>query len=270
MSATFAAMKPALPLSVAIITLNEAERLPRCLASVQGLAAEIVVVDSGSQDRTADIARDAGARVEVEPWSGYVAQKNKALERCRQPWVLCLDADEALTPELAAAIRQQFAAGEPPVAGFAVNRRTWYLGAWIWHAWYPEWRLRLVRRDGARWTGLDPHDKLTVTGSIARLHGDLLHYSFRDLNDHLTRTIRYARIMAGSYVAQRRQFSWLKLILSPPATFLKHLVIKQGFRDGWRGCVIAGVKALDTFAKQAFLLEAERAPQPGHPASAEK
>jgi glycosyltransferase involved in cell wall biosynthesis len=263
-------MKPVLPLSVAIITLNEAERLPRCLASVQGLAAEMVVVDSGSQDRTVDIAREAGARVEVEPWSGYVEQKNKALERCRQPWVLCLDADEVLTPELAAAIRQQFAAGEPTMAGFAVNRRTWYLGAWIWHAWYPEWRLRLVRRDGARWAGLDVHEKLTVPGATGRLSGDLLHHSFRDLHDHLTRTLKYARIAARSQARRGRRFSWFKLLLSPPATFFKFLILKQGFRDGWRGGVIAGVKAVDTFAKQAFLLEAERAPQPAQPAAAEK
>jgi glycosyltransferase involved in cell wall biosynthesis len=252
-------MNARLPISVAIITLNEAERLGRCLDSVQELASEVVVVDSGSTDQTCDLARSHGARVDVEPWSGHVAQKNKALERCREPWVLCLDADEVVSPELAASIREHFAAGEPAVGGFEFNRLTWYLGEWIWHSWYPEWRLRLVRRESARWAGLDPHDKLTVSGPVKRLNGDLLHYSFRDLNDHLTRTIKYARIMATSYAAQGRHFSWFNLLGSPLAAIFKHLITKQGFRDGWRGWVIAGVKAIDAFAKYSFLLETERA-----------
>lgn len=245
-----------LPLSVAVVTLNEEANLPRLLASIAGLAAEIVVLDSGSTDRTESLARAAGARFEVAPWNGFIVQKNRALDLCTQPWVLCIDADEALSPELQASLRELFKEGRDPAGdGFSMSRRTWYLGAWIWHAWYPEWRLRLLRRGAGRWGGLDPHDKLEVAGPTARLDGDLLHYSFRDLQDHLQRTIRYSRMMADSYAAQGRPFRWYYLLLSPWVAIFKHLVLKQGWRDGWRGWLVSIIRGIDVFAKYAFLLE---------------
>lgn len=247
-----------LPLAVAIITLDEEENLPRCLESIRGLASEIVVIDSGSTDRTREVAASFGARVEINPWPGFVAQQRRALDRALQPWVLFLDADEAPTPELVLAIREKFAPGEPRESGFWVNRRTFYLGKWIWHGWYPEWRLRLVRKTDAVWGGLDPHPKLEVSGATARLKGDLLHYSFRDLQDHLQRSLRYAKIMAESYAAQGRSFHWAQFIFSPWVAFFKHLLWKQGWRDGWRGWLIALVKFVDVFAKYAFLLELEK------------
>jgi len=250
-------MQPPLPISVAIVTLNEEANLGRCLESVADLATEIVVVDSGSRDRTAEIAQRFKARFDVVPWPGFVQQKNNALSRCSQPWVLCLDADEALSPELIGSIRQLFANGEPPANGYWVNRRTFYLGQWIWHAWYPEWRLRLVRRAAASWVGLNPHDYLEVSGRTERLRGDLLHYSFRNLQHHLEKTIQYARIMADSYAAVGMRFRWYYLLLSPWLTFFKHLVLKQGWRDGWRGWLISFVKWIGAFAKYAFLLECE-------------
>ena len=246
----------ALPVSVSVVTLNEEANLPRLLASVRGLAREIVIVDSGSTDQTAALARESGARFEVIPWSGFTAQKNRALDLCTQPWVLFLDADEALSPELADALRGLFQNGrEPGGDGFFLNRRTWYLGAWIWHAWYPEWRLRLLRRGAGRWGGLDPHAKLEVAGLTARLDGDLLHYSFRDLQDHLERTIRYSRTMADSYAASGKAFRWYYLVLSPWVAVFKHLVLKQGWRDGWRGWLVSIIRGIDVFAKYAFLLE---------------
>ena len=245
-----------LPLSAAIVTLNEERNLPRLLESLQGLAAEIVIVDSGSTDRTPDIARAFHARFETVPWRGFIAQKNLALDACTQPWVLFLDADEELSPELAASLKALFANGNSPNAdGYWLNRRTWYLGAWIWHAWYPEWRLRLLKRGAARWGGMDPHARLEFNGPSARLDGDLLHYSFQDLQDHLLRTIGYARTMANSYIARGRKFHWYDLLLSPWAAFAKHLILKQGWRDGWRGWIISIVRAIDCFAKYAFLLE---------------
>jgi hypothetical protein len=167
-----------------------------------------------------------------------------------------------VSPELAASLIKAFAAGQPAVSGFWLNRRTFYLGQWIWHAWYPEWILRLVRREEARWGGLDPHAKLEVNGPTGRLEGDLLHYSFRDLEDHLQRTISYARTMAQSYAANGRRFHWYQLAFSPWAAFFKHLLLKQGWRDGWRGWLISGVRAVDVFAKYAFLLEARHAGRP--------
>ena len=248
-----------LPLSVAIVTLNEEANLPRLLESVRGLASEIVVIDSGSTDRTEAIARAAGARFSTAPWAGFTVQKNRSLDACTQPWVLFLDADEALSPELAASLRALFAGGRtPPADGYQLNRRTWYLGAWIWHTWYPEWRLRLIRRGTARWGGMDPHASLECSGASARLEGDLLHYSFRDLEDHLRRTIGYARTMARSYEACGRRFRWRHLLFSPWVAFFKHFVLKQGWRDGWRGWLISVIRFVDCFAKYAFLLESSR------------
>ena len=244
-----------MPLSVAIITLDEEHNLPRCLESVRALATEIVIVDSGSNDKTVEISKQFGAIFEFQPWQGHVAQKNMALRRCKQPWVLCLDADEALSPELTDSIRKLFASGEPRMDGFAVNRRAFYLGRWIWHSWYPEWHLRLARKSLAAWSGLDPHDKLEVEGLTARLDGDLLHYPFRDLQDHLQRTIRYARIMADSYERAGKPFRWYRLVFSPWLAFFKRLVLKQAWRDGWRGWVISFASLLNAFAKHAFLLE---------------
>jgi len=164
-----------LPLSVAIITLTEERNLPRCLESVRKLASEIVVVDSNSTDGTHAVAERFGAMFEVHPWQGQIAQCRVALSRCTQPWVLCLDADEALSPELAASIRKVFSNGEPAVNGFAINRRTFYLGRWIEHVWYPEWRLRLARRNVAEWIGREPHYVLSVSGATARLDGETRH-----------------------------------------------------------------------------------------------
>lgn len=250
-------MSQPLALSVAIITLNEEENLPRCLASVRELAEEIVIIDSGSTDRTRAIAEQFGAIFEVHPWQGHVAQKNTALHRCSRPWVLCLDADEALSPELAAALRQ-YLASQPDQVGFYVNRFNFYLGAWIRHAWYPEWRLRVVRRDHARWGGLDPHDKLEVKGYTGRLPGHLLHYPFTSVRDHLESELKYARIMAESYARAGRHCRWYHVLCSPGAAFFKSLVLKGGWRDGWRGWIIAGSKFVNTFAKYALLLERVR------------
>jgi glycosyltransferase involved in cell wall biosynthesis len=244
-----------LRLSVSIITLNEERNLPRCLASVRELASEIVIVDSGSTDRTKEIAGECGAKFYVQAWQGYVAQKNVSLRHCTQPWVLSLDADEELSPELATAIRQALGGTEPVVNGFWLNRRTHYLGRWIWHAWYPEWRLRLARRERAEWHGADVHEELTVTGMTGRLAGDLLHYPFRDFQEHLQSSIRYARLGADAYASAGRKFHWYHLLFSPWMTFFKHLVIKQGWRDGWRGWLISTAKMINVAAKYAFLLE---------------
>jgi glycosyltransferase involved in cell wall biosynthesis len=248
-----------LPLSLAIITHNEEENLPRLLESARGLAAEIVVVDSGSTDGTEAIACGAGAKFLRAPWEGFIIQKNRVLDACTQPWVLFLDADEALSPELARSLEALFANGAAPEAdGYWINRRTWYLGAWIWHAWYPEWRLRLVKRGMARWGGMDPHDVLEMKGKTVRIKGDLLHYSFRDLEDQLRRTVIYARTMSRSYAMRGRRFRWRYLLFSPLFAFIKPLVLKGGWRDGWRGLVISGIRMFDCFAKYAFLLEHER------------
>ena len=261
-------MQSRLPLSVALITLNEEANLLRCLESLRGLASEIVVIDSGSTDRTGEIARRFGARFRFESWQGHVAQKNLALLGCTQPWVLCLDADEAVSPELADAIRAVFAAESPQPDGFWINRRTFYLGQWVRHAWNPEWRLRLVRREKAQWTGRDPHDRLAVAGATAKLKGDLLHYSYADLQGHLERTLRYARTSADSLAQAGCRCRWYHLAISPWLALSKRLILKQGFRDGWRGWIIAYSAFLSVLAKYAFLREKQTgaSPDPQTPA----
>jgi glycosyltransferase involved in cell wall biosynthesis len=244
-----------LPLSVALITLNEESNLPRCLESVRELASEIVVIDSGSTDRTAEVAARFHAHFESLPWRGYVAQKNAALERCTQPWVLCLDADEAVSPELASAIRGALANGQLPERGLFANRLNFYCGDWIHHAWYPEWRLRLARRESAQWVGLDLHERLEVKGPTRRLGGDLWHYPFNSFRDHFQKAIKYAGLAADSYARNGRPFRWYQALFSPWLAFLKVLILKGGWRDGWRGWAIAGARWLEVFAKYCFLLE---------------
>ena len=248
-------MQPSLPLSVAVITLNEEQRLKECLESVRGLAREIVVVDSGSTDDTEKIARAFGSKFVVEPWAGHVAQKNKALQHTSMEWVLCLDADESLSPELAESIREALSQKSILANAFSLNRRSFYLGAWVRHAWYPEWRLRLVRKGQAQWVGRDPHDRLEAQGGVQRLDGDLYHYSYANLQDHLERTIRYARIASDALAKEGFQVRWHHLVFSPWAAFLKRLVVKAGWRDGWRGWIISFTAMLSVFGKYAFLIE---------------
>lgn len=246
-----------LPLSVSIITLNEEDRLPRCLESVRGLASEIVVVDSGSTDATEKIANEFGARFIFHAWEGYVAQKNFAWKACSQPWVLGLDADEVVSPELAASLRALFDGRTPGADGYWINRRTFYLGRWINYAWMPEWRLRLAHREKARWVGVDPHDRLEVDGTSAKLKGDILHYSYRNLDDHFSRTIRYARLSANAISRHGRACRWYQIVVSPWAALFKRLILKQGFRDGLRGWIIAYTTFFSVLAKYAFAFENE-------------
>ena len=250
----------ALPISVSVITLNEESNLPRCLESVRGLATEMAVLDSGSTDRTAEIVKSFGAKFQVLPWQGHAAQYTAAFQMCSQPWILTIDADEEVTPELAASIRKLFDGNEPKEDGFWMNRRTFYLGDWVWHAWQPEWRLRLVRNGRVHMHGVNPHVAPEVDGATGRLRGDLLHYpGFHDFHDHLTRSIKYARVMADSYAAAGRRAHWYNLLLSPIADFFKHLVVKRGWRDGWRGWLISSATMVNVAAKYAFLLEKQHA-----------
>ncbi|MCL2647995.1 MAG: glycosyltransferase family 2 protein [Phycisphaerales bacterium] len=279
-----------LPISVAIIAMNEEADLPRCLASVSSFASEIVVIDSGSTDRTPEIAKQYGAKFEYRPWPGYIAQKNAALDACNQPWILALDADEAVSPELEAALRNLFADGGegegPKHDGYYVNRFNYYLGRWIRHCWSPEWRLRLIRRGCARWGGLDPHDKLEMQdqnssapgsaggavgvnagaqaksqnprpsrGLTAKLKGNLLHYTFTSIQEHLEKNLKFARITAQSNHDAGRKFHLHQIVFLPFIAWLKIILIKQGFRDGWRGFLIAGIRYIHTFAKYAYLYQ---------------
>lgn len=244
-------------LSAAIICQDEADRIEDCLASV-AWCDEIVVVDSGSRDATVEIASKFASRVVHNPWPGYVAQKNFALEQTTGDWILCLDADERVTPALRAAIERALAS-EPQAVGLEVRRHVFYLGRWIDHGgWYPDWKLRVVRRGRARWGGVDPHDKLVADGPTARLEADLVHLTYRDFADHLRTVQRFSDVVAEQWAREGRRFSLLRALLHPPVKFLECLVWKQGFRDGWPGFVIAATSAFYVFAKHVKLRERTR------------
>jgi len=245
-------------LAVCVITLDEEDRIGECLDAVTW-ADELIVVDSGSADRTAAIARAKGARVVVREWPGYAAQKNFALEQASSDWVLSIDADERVTPELAAEIRGLLAAPPEGIAGCSVPRRTWYLGRWIRHGgWYPDRKVRLVRRGRGRWEGSLVHERLVAEGPTRELHGDLLHYTYRDIADHLRRIDRFTTEAAQALAAAGRRSGLLGMLVHPPAKFLKMYLLRAGFLDGAPGFVVAVLGGYYVFLKYAKLWELQR------------
>jgi glycosyltransferase involved in cell wall biosynthesis len=246
-------------LSVTIITKNEEARLPDALRSV-AFADEVVVVDCGSTDRTVEIARGLGATVIHHDWPGHVAQKNYAVKRASHRWVLSLDADERVSPELAERVRAALAS--PAAAGYRVRRRTWYLGRWIAHCgWYPDARVRLFDRERARWGGIDPHDLVEVNGPVADLDADLLHYSYHDLADHLRTINDFTTIAARRYFELGRRCRATDLVFRPVLAFLNKYVMKLGFLDGTPGlvvCLLHGYYVLLKYAKLWELAHARR------------
>lgn len=255
-----------LPLSVAIVCCNSQRTIGRTLESVAGLAAEIVAVDSGSTDTTPALLDQHRVRVIASPWLGHVRTKQLALEACTQPWVLCLDSDESLTPPLREAIVSALRRDDPAVAGYRLNRVVYYHDRPLRHAWQPEYRLRLVRQGLAVWTGLDPHDRLELRPDggghgprrIERLPGHLRHDALPSVADFLARQSLHARTMAASlYRAGHRGSLW-RLVLSPPGAFLKQIVLRQAWRDGWAGWLAAGASAAATLMKHLCLIELSR------------
>lgn len=243
-------------LSVVVLTCDEERNLPRCLASVAGIAGQLVVVDSGSRDRTVEIARAAGAEVVARTFSGWVSQYQFALEQTRGEWVLALDADEWLSPALRTAVLQVLAGGRPGIAGFEVERRAFVFGAWVRHGGWTEWKLRLVRRGTARWGGVDPHPSLHCAGAVARLRGALCHRPYADLGHHLAKQDRYAAVHARGVAAAGRAPSLAGLLFEPPAVFLQRLFLQSGWRDGVRGVALAGMAATYFFLRHARRWEA--------------
>ncbi len=247
---------PAPELSVTIVCCDNDRTIGRTLDSVRGLAGEIVAVDSGSTDGTIPLLEAAGARIVAQPWLGYVKQKQLALEQARGRWVLHLDSDESLDAELAAAVRAAVERDDPAVGGYACNRRLHFAGRPLMHAFQPEWRLRLVRRDAGRWTGIDPHDAMAVDrGRVRRLPGTMRHDAFDSVADALARQVAHGRTSARALHARGRRGSAWRVATAPPLAFLKQAVLRRGILDGWRGIVMASVAAAAAMAKHAVLLE---------------
>lgn len=239
-------------LSACIITFNEADRIDACLDSL-AFCDEIVVVDSGSTDATRERASAKGARVLERPFEGYRAQKDFAVNAARHDWVLCLDADERVTPALRAAIERARDGGFSDAAGYRCARLTEYFGAPLRHGnAYPDRVLRLFDRRRGGWRNVrEIHEHASVDGAVAMLAGDLGHDAYRSLADQLTRLERYARLMAEHMHAQGRTARIANIVFNPVWRFVRGYVLRRGFLDGWRGLVYAYVEA--NYVRQKFI-----------------
>jgi glycosyltransferase involved in cell wall biosynthesis len=242
-------------LSVTIVAWNEEERLRACLESVTW-ADEVIVVDAESTDKTVALAREFTDRVWVRPWPGFAAQKNFALEQATGDWVLSLDADERVTPELRARVARVLDE-DGPADGYSVPRRNMFWGAWVRHGGlYPDYQLRLFRRRAGRFLADAVHESVRVEGRVETLGEALLHHSYRSLEDFVQRSNRYSTLAAGEWIRQGKRAGLADLIFRPLGRFLSMYIIRRGFLDGWRGFVLAVLYADYVFLRTAKAWEA--------------
>lgn len=237
-------------ISATIITLNEERNLPRAIESLR-CCDEILVVDSGSTDRTVEIAQKYGARVIDANWRGYAGQKNYASDQAAYDWVISLDADEALSEELEAEIWQLKKNG-PQFDAYTCPRLAQYLGKWILHSgWYPDRKIRLFDRRRARWAGQYVHESVVAEGPVGELTGNLLHFTCGSLSEHLKSMDRYTTLAAEEVVARGKRVGMRRLLADPAWTFVRTYFVQAGFLDGVEGLAIAYMASLYTFLKYA-------------------
>jgi glycosyltransferase involved in cell wall biosynthesis len=249
-----------LPLSVVIVARNEQTNLKRCLASVAGWTAEIVVALNQTTDSSSGVAAAAGARVFELPWRGFRDSKNEALDLATQPWRLCLDADEEVSEALRSSIRAFIASPDAGrFAGARFPRKVHFLGRWIRHGdWYPDYSLRLVAAGRGRWGGdAFVHEKVACDGPVATLRGDLHHYSFPTLGAHVSKMMPFADLFVEQQRAKGRRFSAGAAVLRPLWRFFRAYVLKAGFWDGFPGFYIAWGTAFGTLIRYTRLYESE-------------
>lgn len=247
------------PLSLCIITFDEERNIAACLQSA-GFADEAIVVDSHSTDHTREIARGLGARVIERDWPGYAEQKMFAIAQATHEWVLLLDADERVSPELRASILAALAKTHLP-DGFEFARRNHYMGRPILHGgWYPDRKTHLFRKDRASIRPAELHERVRVDGRVERLKGDVLHYSFDSLSAHLRAMDRYTTLAAREKHAQGARARLRDLTLRPWWKFVRMFFLKGGFRDGLAGFIVAVMAAVYVFLKYAKLRELEQTP----------
>lgn len=263
------ALKSNLKISVTIITLNEESNLPRALKSVIGdeLLDEIIVVDSGSTDKTVEIAKSFGAKVVFNPWPGYGKQKNFAQTLAKNDWILSLDADEEITPGLKKEIQQvidkihEDQSLKDPLftRGFALPRKTFFMGQWIKHGgWYPNCKVRLADRRFSSWTEPNVHEELVVNGNVQFLKSPILHYSFSNIQSQILTNLRFANLGSLELHRTGKRASKIRLVLKPIWKFVETFLLKKGFLDGLPGFIISMNAAHSVFLKHAFLIEAQK------------
>lgn len=248
-------------ISAVIITQDEERNIGRCLQSLQGVADEVVVVDSGSTDATGEICRQYGARFIEHPWDGYDAQKNLANGLANYSWILSIDADEALSDSLRETLGQLKTEGLSEDVVYGMNRLNNYCGTWIYHSgWYPDEKVRLWYKDIASWDG-EVHEELRYSRPVRKVHlkGDLLHYTYSSVQEHALRQIRYASLAADKAFRQGKRVGFGAVRYKPMWTFLRNYVFKGGFRDGHAGYLVCRMAAFYTMMKYARLRELQKA-----------
>jgi hypothetical protein len=248
-----------LPVSLVVITRDAATDIAECLLSAP-FCADALVVDSGSGDHTVETARRCGARVVTHAWAGFGPQKQFAVREARHDWVLCLDADERLSPELRESIVTLFAAGAPPHPAYALARRNRFLGRWLAHGeGYPDWTTRLFDRRRARWSDDPVHEQVLANGPVGRLDGDLMHASAESIERYIAKQNRYTTLQADALHARGKRSSGFAMAASPIARFFRFYVLKLGFLDGAPGFAHIAIGAFASFLKHAKLRALERA-----------
>lgn len=244
------------PLSVVLITLDCADTLAACLDSV-AFAEEIVICDSGSKDGTVALASSRGAKVVMQEWLGFGKQKQFAVEQASHEWVLCLDSDERVTPELRASIERELA--QPTQHAYEFARCNRFLGRYLRHGeGYPDWSVRLFKRAHARWSEDPVHEKVISLETVGRLEGDLLHESAETLHSYLAKQNRYTTLAAEELVEQGVEISSAQLVLSPAFRFLKFYFFRLGFLDGVAGLAHIGIGCFNSFCKYAKILDLQK------------
>lgn len=245
--------------STIIISKNEERNIKECLESVKWTD-EIIVIDANSQDRTVAIAKEFTDKVFIEEWKGYGKAKNFALSKCSNDWVLWLDADERVTPELKAEIETILSTVGSDIAAFSIPRRANFLGKWVNHCgWYPARVIRLFRRNQSIFTEEKVHEQLKINGKIKLLKSDILHYTDPSLDHYITKLNAYTTLSAEELILKNRKFSIFKLIFNPVWTFIRMYFIKLGILDGIPGLILCVLSANHVFIKYSKLWELTKA-----------
>lgn len=217
---------------------------------------EIIIVDSFSTDATLDICARYTDKIFQRKWTNHPDQKNYAISLANHSWVLSVDADERLSPELIDEIRAELASPTGSYDGYAFPRHVFYLGRWINHGgWYPDYKLRLFRKDKGKFGGIDPHDKVTLDGKVKRLKGDLWHFTYKNISHHVMTADQYSKIFADLFAENGIRFLSLKLLLKPMVKFFETYFYKAGMIDGLPGFVISAVTSFYIFLKYAKIWE---------------
>jgi glycosyltransferase involved in cell wall biosynthesis len=232
-----------------LITKNEEANISRTLRSIHGFASEIIIVDSGSTDNTETIALEYNAKFFSEEWKGFASQKNSALGKCTQTWILCIDADEVPDEKFKAAVESIINSDSP--YSYKINIKSYYLGKLLNHCWQPEWKLRLVRRDAnPKWLGDEVHESIITDNDVRKCEGSVIHYSYRDVEHHKQKIELYSELSAKAMQKMGKTAGILNLILNPAINFLKmYIILQRGFLDGYPGYMASIISSKGTYLK---------------------